>query len=180
MVLDRSEHGNAHEGEVAIASAGADHGTEVTLRFPLVPEPAQARRPSAVAQRVDLGGVRILLVEGTDDSREATSILLTRLGAEVTAVRDGVEALDAVAAGPVDLVLCDLRMPRLDGFEFLRELHRMPGHAQVPVIAVSGLASGADHQRTQAAGFEGHVDKPFDAEHRLAAVGAVMARRSGR
>jgi signal transduction histidine kinase/ActR/RegA family two-component response regulator len=168
----------AHEGTVSIASEGTGRGTDVTLRIPLVPEPEAVVRPPATSRLPDLSGVRILVVEDTDDSLEATVLMLERFGADVLAARDGVEALEAVAAGPVDLVLCDLRMPRMDGFEFLRELHRMPGRKLVPVIAVSGLAGGADHQRTQAAGFDGHVDKPFDDEDLLAAVAAAIARRS--
>jgi len=167
----------AHNGSVSIASEGIGRGTDVTMRFPLAPEPEDAARPAASSRLPDLGGVRILVVEDTDDSLEATRLMLERLGADVLAARDGVEALEAVTAGGVDLVLCDLRMPRMDGYEFLRELHGMQGRKHVPVIAVSGLTGAADHQRTQAAGFVGHVDKPFDDEHLLAAVAAVIARR---
>jgi signal transduction histidine kinase len=168
----------AHEGNVSIASEGTDRGTDVTLRFPLVPEPEEVARPASTRRLPNLGGVRILVVEDTEDSLEATVLTLERLGANVLAARDGVEALEVVAAGPVDLVLCDLRMPRMDGFEFLRELQRMQGRRRVPVVAISGLTSGVDHQRTEAAGFDGHVDKPFDDEHLLAAVGTAIARRS--
>jgi len=55
---------------------------------------------------------------------------------------------------------------------------QLDGHTQQPVIAISGLSSSADHQRTHAAGFEDHIDKPFDDARLLAAVGAVMGRRS--
>ena len=167
----------AHGGTVSIASDGPGLGTDVAVRLTLVAESDELERPPTRLGFSDLSGVRILVVEDADDTLEATSVLLERLGAHVVPARDGVEALHAVAASPFDLVLCDLRMPRMDGFEFLREFHRRQGATHAPVIALSGLASSADHQRTEAAGFEGHVDKPFDEEHLLAAVGDAIGRR---
>ncbi len=68
-------------------------------------------------------------------------------------------------------------MPGMDGYELLREVRRQYGRPQPPLVAISGLVSSADHQTTQAAGFEGHLDKPFDDSALLATVGMVMARR---
>lgn len=170
----------AHAGTINVASEGADRGTDVRIAFPLVAEAeAGTGRVSAPSVRAPgLSGLRILVVEDVEDARDAACVTLERLGAHVLTARDGVEALEVVAASDVDLVLCDLRMPRMDGFEFVRELHQVQRPPHTPVIAVSGLASSADHRRTQAAGFHGHIDKPFDDERLLAAVGAVIARRA--
>jgi two-component system, chemotaxis family, CheB/CheR fusion protein len=166
---------------VMIASAGLGHGTEVTIRFPLVEETAaEGLRPISAGasglQRLD--GLRILVVEDVEDSREVTCLTLERLGADVVTARDGVEALKTVMAEHVDLVVCDLQMPGMNGFEFLRALRKLEGHTHQPVIAISGLASSADHRRIQAAGFAGHIDKPFDDVRLLAAIEDAMARRS--
>ena len=171
----------AQRGTVTIASEGPGHGTEVTIRLPLVEETA-AEGPGPVSagtsglQRLD--GLCILVVEDVEDSREATCLTLERLGADVLTARDGVEALETVMAEHVDLVVCDLQMPRMDGFEFLHALRNLEGHTHQPVIAISGLASSADHRRIKAAGFAGHIDKPFDDVRLLAAIDDAMARRS--
>ena len=103
--------------------------------------------------------------------------MLEWLGADVLTAKDGAEALEMVMAERVDLVVCDLRMPRMDGFEFLHALRQLDGHTRQPVIAISGLASSADHQRIKAAGFAGYVDKPFDDVRLLAAIDDAMTRR---
>lgn len=104
--------------------------------------------------------------------------MLERLGAHVVTARGGVEALETVMAEQIDLVVCDLQMPRMNGFEFLHALGNLEGHTHQPVIAISGLASSADHRRIKAAGFAGHLDKPFDDVRLLAAIGDALARRS--
>jgi signal transduction histidine kinase/CheY-like chemotaxis protein len=167
----------AQGGTVAIASNGIGHGTEVTIQFPLmaadVPMVDDPRSGDLVG---DVAGLHILLVEDVPDSREATVVMLTRLGAHVVAVEDGVQALETVSHAHFDVILCDLRMPRMDGFEFLRQLQGLRDRKHPPVIAVSGLASSADHRRTIAAGFRAHLDKPFDDAALLAAVTTVTAR----
>ena len=166
-----------HGGTVTVDSAGIGRGTDVTIRLPLAVHAPDLHEPGERTPQLDLTGLRLLVVEDMKDCREATCAMLRRLGAEILTARDGAEALVLVKGVAVDVVLCDLRMPRMDGYEFLEQLHDLPGEAP-PVIAVSGLASSADHQQTEAAGFATHLDKPFDELGLMAAVGAVLARRT--
>jgi signal transduction histidine kinase/CheY-like chemotaxis protein len=170
-----------HKGTVEVTSAGTGRGTEVTVRLPLAAEiedindvaPSTARL-SATA----LAGLSLLIVEDSEDSRDALRAVLQQLGADVLLAGDGREALAIVAKMAPDLVLCDLRMPVMDGFEFVRELHRAP--VSPPVVAISGLASDADRERTRAAGFEAHIKKPFDEATVAAAVAAALRHRHER
>lgn len=168
----------AHHGTVTIASDGVGHGTAVTLRLPLTAVSAETRAPEpTLAPSRSLESLRVLVVEDNADSRDAICEMLGKVGAQVFAAADGLDALDHIIANPVDLVLCDLRMPNMDGFEFLMALRQWAGQS-TPVIAISGQASSADHARTHHAGFEAHIDKPFDERRVVEEVGAVMRQRT--
>ena len=168
-----------HKGTVEVASAGTGHGTQVIVDLPLTPEiPALTTATSSRAQisAEALSGLSVLVVEDSEDSRESLRTLLQLLGATVAVAPDGREALDMIAGGNVDLVLCDLRMPRMDGFEFMHELNQRSA-THPPVVAMSGLVSDADRDRTRRAGFESHISKPFDEATIVAAFDAVVSRR---
>ena len=167
-----------HGGRVALESEGVGLGTLVTLQFPLVSGSMHAPAARAPAAAPDLGGRRVLVVDDTEDNRSAIRMLLEELGAKVWVAADGMEGIEMIRGGTFDVVLCDLRMPRMDGFEFMQALRHLPEDTLLPpVIAMSGLTGSADHVRTAAAGFAGQVDKPFDEYRLFAAIEAVTARR---
>ena len=170
-----------HRGRVEIESGGSGEGTQVTIRLPLSNEAGDPhpREQIDVAGRT-LTTLIILVVEDTEDALEATGAMLDMLGAKVLVARNGREALDILAGGHVDLVLCDLRMPVMDGFEFVRELSRMAGAAAPPVVAMTGLAAATDRERTRAAGFADHLKKPFDDGDLTAIVRSTLAAHPAR
>jgi two-component system CheB/CheR fusion protein len=92
------------------------------------------------------------------------SRLLKFSGATVTAATSGEDALCLLAGNKFDVVLSDISMPGMDGFEFLRQLRQMPGRAHVPILAVTGFGRLEDVERARAAGFYSHITKPFDFE----------------
>ena len=166
-----------HKGTVSVASTGTGYGAEVAVRLPLateIPDLSDAAPAGAEPSASALAGLSVLVVEDSEDARESLRMLLQLLGAEVAVARDGREALDMIEDTDPDLVLCDLRMPRMDGFQFMRELHRGPSPMHPPVVAMSGLASDAVRKRTLEAGFEGYIKKPFDIATVVGAVDAVL------
>jgi signal transduction histidine kinase/ActR/RegA family two-component response regulator len=172
-----------HKGTVSAASAGAGRGTEVTVRLPLVAElPALEDAAPAGAEpgTPALAGLSILVVEDSEDTRETLRALLQLRGAKVTVARDGREALDMIQGVDPDVVLCDLWMPRMDGYDFIQELQRGDSPVRPPVVAVSGLVSDADRQRARDAGFVAHIKKPFGEAAVVAAVGAALRQRQER
>jgi two-component system, cell cycle response regulator DivK len=118
---------------------------------------------------------RILLVEDNAANMELLRYLLTRAGHAVRCAQDGVEGLDLVERELPELVLCDLRMPRLDGFGFLLELRRTPRHREVVVVAVSAYSMPGDSQRAMAAGFDAYITKPLDPVTIVGRVEACLA-----
>jgi two-component system, chemotaxis family, CheB/CheR fusion protein len=97
-------------------------------------------------------------------------------GADVTAVTSGFEALRAAGQKQFDVVLSDISMPGMDGFEFLGKLRRLPGYASLPAVALTGFGRPEDVQRAQRQGFYAHLTKPFDIQA-LAGLLQTMPRQ---
>lgn len=111
--------------------------------------------------------MRILVVEDEPDLRALYQASLREGGHQVLTAANGAEGLGVVARERPDLVLLDLMMPVMDGYEFLQQLRRMPGRERTPAVVVSAVATGGYSRRLGADAF---VSKPFDADELLSVV----------
>ncbi len=104
----------------------------------------------------------ILVVDDSASSRELLLQVLKGTCETVLEAADGWEALEKIAATPPDLVLLDLEMPRMDGYEVLRQVRRDPRFSATHVVAVTARAMQCDRDQALAAGFDGYISKPVD------------------
>ena len=113
-----------------------------------------------------LADLKIVLVEDHDDARRYLELFLSDLGAKVVVARNGHEGLKAVKDSSPDLVLSDIKMPGMDGFELLKEIRALGPEAggKVPVIAMSAFFSLTDSARIYHADFQACLPKPFTPE----------------
>jgi len=105
---------------------------------------------------------RILIADDNDASRELLKEVLETSGYEVIEAADGVEALNGARQQAPDLVLVDIQMPRMDGYEVLRQLRAEPQSAKLQVIALTAFAMQGDRERALEAGFDGYITKPVE------------------
>jgi CheY-like chemotaxis protein len=147
------------------------HGTRV--RQPSAPGADGPSRP--------LRGLTILLVEDDAATRHTLSDLLRLDGARVLSAEDGLRALEVLARGKPHVMVSDLQMPRMDGFELIRRLRADPRRGRLFVVALTGLAGHEDRQRIRRAGFDAHLTKPVDylELRRYLCLGGHRARRTG-
>lgn len=126
-----------------------------------------------------LAGWTILLVEDEPDNLDVLRRLLTHFGAAIRSAPNGQAGLDAALADPPRLVIADLSMPTMDGWELLKALRQHEATRRVPVIAVTAHAMLQDRQRVLAAGFDGYVAKPISPPTFLATLFQILAHRQG-
>ena len=115
-------------------------------------------------------GKRILVIEDTEDNRRIIRDLLTNFGYELIEAADGVEGVALAEAQRPDLILMDIQLPGVDGYEATRRIRAIPGLARVPIIAVTSYALSGDEAKARAAGCDGYVAKPFSPRQLLAKV----------
>jgi two-component system CheB/CheR fusion protein len=153
-----------HGGSVSAYSAGAGQGATFTIRLPRSVEVKQALAPMLDLGNGSLKGMAVLVVDDSEDTTEMVRHLLEIGGAAVNVATSGFEALDVAREKEFDVVLSDISMPGMDGFEFLRRLRELPGKDAVPAIALTGFGRPEDLQRATDEGFHAHLTKPFDLE----------------
>jgi two-component system cell cycle response regulator len=119
-------------------------------------------------------GARILVVEDNGPNRDLVTYLLTAFGHTAEAARNVEEGWRRVRAEPFDLVLCDVLLPRRDGYELARLFKGEPALARVPLLAVTALALVGDRERMLAAGFDGYLSKPINPETFVREVEAFL------
>jgi CheY-like chemotaxis protein len=158
-----------HGGSVAVRSAGSGRGAEFTVRLPLVEEaraPEPARDPLSGA-----GPRRVLVIEDNPDAAEMLRDLLAGAAHEVEVAPDGREGVARARVLRPDLVLCDIGLPVMDGYEVARTLRGDPDLSATLLVAVSGYALPDDVAKAAEAGFHRHLAKPVS----LSELGAVLA-----
>jgi two-component system CheB/CheR fusion protein len=152
-----------HGGTVEAVSAGLGHGSTFTVRLPRTePHTTAHAQPARVAAGSPMPARRVLLVDDNRDSLVSTSVMVTALGHDVRTAADGVEAVEMAERFRPEIVLMDLGMPRMNGFDAARSIRSQPWGQAISLIAVTGWGQLNDRQRTDAAGFDGHLVKPLD------------------
>ncbi len=113
---------------------------------------------------------RILVIEDTEDNRRIVRDLLTSVGYQLIEAVDGAEGVAMAQTHRPDLILMDIQLPVVDGYEATRQIRAVPALARVPIIAVTSYALSGDEAKTRAAGCDGYVAKPFSPRQLLAKV----------
>jgi two-component system, cell cycle response regulator DivK len=118
---------------------------------------------------------RILVVEDQEDNRQILRDLLGNAGYELTEAENGEEAIAAVAKRRPDLILMDIQLPVMDGYEATRRIRTNPDLKSVPIIAVTSYALTGDEDKAVAAGCNGYISKPYSPRDLLAKVRSYLA-----
>ncbi len=121
---------------------------------------------------------RILVVEDQEDNRQIIRDMLSITDYQITEAENGEEALAAVAKLRPDLILMDIQMPVLDGYEATRRIKADPGLRSNPIIAITSYALSGDKQKARAAGCDDYVPKPYSPRQLLAKIRQYLSRIS--
>ncbi|HET6323299.1 MAG TPA: ATP-binding protein [Planctomycetaceae bacterium] len=159
-----------HNGRVHVTSEGLGKGSEFTVRLPTIANPPESQSPSHAGMVVPTGArLRVLIVEDDIDSGDMLCMLLRLKGHEVSVARSGQAALEVAPTFLPDVVLCDVGLPGMDGYEVARRLRETPECKDKILCALTGYTpSEADNRRLPLAGFDHHFVKPVAIETLLA------------
>jgi CheY-like chemotaxis protein len=151
-----------HGGSVHASSAGLRSGSEFVIRLPLSPPAPRSALPARKTPAALAEPRRVLVVDDNIDAAQGLHLVLEMQGHTARVAYDGAEALRVLADFWPEIVLLDIALPELDGYEVARRIRALPGGAAVRLIALTGWGQPEDKQRALDAGFDAHLTKPLD------------------
>jgi signal transduction histidine kinase/ActR/RegA family two-component response regulator len=162
-----------HGGTVEARSDGPGLGSEFLIRLPVVNrDGARNAVPLSPAAGVDGRKMKVLVVDDNEDAADSLAALLEIDGFDVRTVYDGAAAIAAVAQSQPDMIVLDLGMPGMDGYETARAIRQRPGAERILMLALTGWGQSDARRRTLEAGFDHHLVKPVELEQIIRLAGA--------
>jgi signal transduction histidine kinase len=161
-----------HDGTIEAHSKGTEEGSEFIVRLPLDIQPPLELPPvSEGPKATSLSGCRILVVDDNSDSADTLGMLLRLKGNEIRTAYDGLEALEVAESFHPELVLLDIGLPKLNGYEVARRIRQQQWGRDLIIVALTGWGQDEDRRRSHEAGFNFHIVKPVE----LAALEKLLA-----
>jgi CheY-like chemotaxis protein len=149
-----------HGGSITAHSSGENLGSEFVIRLPLADE-RRVESPRANAGGARLVGVHVMIVDDNHDAADSMGLLVELAGGTPRVAYSGESALAAIESFKPSVILLDLGMPGMDGYEVCRLIRQRHGH-EIAVVALSGWGQISDKVQAQRAGFDAHLTKPAD------------------
>jgi PAS domain S-box-containing protein len=149
-----------HGGRISVTSEGIGHGSEFEVRLPIITGSVAPEAIQPAALSAPKNGLKLVVAEDNQDTATTLGILLKRLGHSVDVVHDGAAALRAVAAAAPDVILLDIGLPTMNGYEVAERLRQQPELERLEIIAMTGYGQEEDIARSKKAGFNHHLVKP--------------------
>jgi CheY-like chemotaxis protein len=168
-------HVEMHGGTIAAFSDGLGKGAMFRVALPVTVAAGVGLRSSTPGPRPRLDGLHVLAVDDEDDALTLLTEILETAGATVTTARSAHEAMAALSSKQPHLLLSDVGMPGVDGFEFIARVRQLPAAESggIPAIALTAYARPEDRVKALGAGFQMHLAKPVDPDELLAVVHAL-------
>jgi two-component system CheB/CheR fusion protein len=158
-----------HTGTITAHSDGPGLGASFVVDLPLHEPTTELAAPRKLAGR------RILVVDDIEDAAEILAQLLVGEGAIVATAMSGLDGLRSIERGEFDLIISDISMPEMDGYQFITQVRTLARYQRTPAIALTGLGREADQARSRQAGFTSHVTKPVNFADLVALVSRALA-----
>jgi PAS domain S-box-containing protein len=172
----------AHGGTITADSPGEGLGATFTVTLPLSAGPATSQPVAKPPQEQNLKGIRVVTVDDDPDSLELLTMVLSFYGAEVQTFSSAADVLAQWQALQPDILLSDIGMPDIDGYDLIQNIRKLPSPngKPVPAIAISAYAHEVDQQKALASGFQQHISKPLEVDQLVQSVpGWCEGRGSG-